>query len=43
MLQQRQIIRGLGKQIDREDLAGGKYPIRSFQSIDWIFIFVNVS
>ena len=43
MLQQRQIIRGLGKQIDREDLAFVKYPIRSFQSIDWILIFVNVS
>jgi hypothetical protein len=44
MLQQRQIIKTLGKQIDIEDPAYTKYDaVTSYQSITWIFISVNVT
>jgi hypothetical protein len=39
MLQQRQIVKGLGKQIDIEDPAYRKYAGTSFQSIVWMLIF----
>ena len=41
MLQQRQIVNGLGKQI--EDALYIKYTIRCFHYIDWMFISVNVT
>ena len=36
---QRQIVKGLGKQIDIEDPAYRKYAGTSFQSIVWMLIF----
>jgi hypothetical protein len=39
MLQQRQIVKSLGKQIDIEDPAYRKYAGTSFQSIVWMLIF----
>ena len=41
MLQQRQIVNGLGKQI--EDALYIKYTIRYFHYIDWMFISVHVT
>ena len=41
MLQQRQIVNGLGKQI--EDALYIKYTIRCFHYIDWMFISVHVT
>jgi hypothetical protein len=38
---QRQIVKGLGKQI--EDTLYIKYAIRCFHYIDWMFISVNVT
>jgi len=38
---QRQIVNGLGKQI--EDALYIKYTIRCFQYIDWMFIPVHVT
>jgi hypothetical protein len=40
MLQQRQIVvKGLGKQIDIEDIVISKYAGTSFQSIVWMLVF----
>jgi hypothetical protein len=36
---QRQIIKGLGKQIDIEDPTYTKYAGTSFQSIVWMLVF----
>jgi hypothetical protein len=36
---QRQIVKGLGNQLDTEDPAYAKYAGTSFQSIVWILIF----
>jgi hypothetical protein len=44
MLQQRQIVvKGLGKQIDREYLVCTKYPITDFHSIAWMIISFSVT
>ena len=44
MLQQRQIVNALGKQIDIEDPDGMKYAIISFHYLDWrLLISVNVT
>ena len=40
MLLQRQIVvKGLGKQIDIEDIVNSKYAGTSFQSIVWMLVF----
>ena len=39
MLQQRQIVKGLGNQIDIEDPAYTKYAGTSFQFIAWMLRF----
>ena len=41
MLQQRQIVKTLGKQIDVEDPRRRKYAIIYFHSLTWMFIFVD--
>jgi hypothetical protein len=43
MLQQRQIVKISGKQIDIEDPVCMKYASTSFHSIVWVFISVNVT
>ncbi len=43
ILQERQIVKALGKQIDIEDPAYAKYAITSFHSIARILISVNVT
>jgi hypothetical protein len=43
MLQQRQIVKAAGNQIDIEDLAYRKYAITNFRSIIWMFIAVIVT
>jgi hypothetical protein len=40
---QRQIVKGLGKQIDIEDLAYRKYVITDFHSVVWMFIAIIVT
>jgi hypothetical protein len=42
-LQQRQIVKGIGKQIGIEDPAYMKYTIVSFLSIAWMLISVIVT
>jgi hypothetical protein len=39
----RQIVKGLGKQIDIEDPAYRKYADTSFQSMIWMLIFEIVT
>ena len=43
MLQQRQINKVVGNQIDLEDLVGTKYSDVSFHSIVWVLISVIVT
>jgi hypothetical protein len=43
MLQRRQIVKALGKQVDIEYLIYMIYAIKSFHSIDWMFISVIVT
>jgi hypothetical protein len=43
MLQQRQIIKAVGKQSDIGDLVCTKYAIESFHSISWMLIYVIVT
>jgi hypothetical protein len=43
MLQRRQIVKALEKQIDVEDPDGINYASTSFHSIAWMFISVKVT
>ena len=43
MLQRRQIVKALGKQIDVEDPDGMNYASTSFHSIAWMVISVKVT
>jgi hypothetical protein len=43
MLQQRQIVKALGKQINIEDPICVKYATTSFHYLDWLLISVNVT
>jgi len=43
MLQQRQIVKALGNQINTKDPLYIKYAITGFHSTAWMIIYVNVT